>query len=104
MLYQDQLFQVFADEKSDHKDIVIRMYHTASGGTERFLCVDLQENAVDFLEPTEYPPTRFVLNVPSCQIVKSSLEIHHITKKQQSLTKKNQTLRNETAKEQEMEV
>ena len=63
MYYMDQMFQVFIDESSPERDIVIKMFHGPSN-EERFLCVDLDEEAVDFLPPEEYPPTRFMLNIP----------------------------------------
>ena len=45
--------------------MVIKMYHGVEHEEERFFCVDVSEDAVDFLAPEEYPPTRFVLNIPS---------------------------------------
>jgi hypothetical protein len=42
------------------------MYYPLNENEERFLCVDIPEKAVDFLSPTEYPPSRFVINIPSC--------------------------------------
>ena len=104
MLYVDQLFQIFIDESSDDKDIAIKMYHGPENEEERFLCVDIGEDAVDFLAPEEYPPTRFCLNVPSSQIKASSMEITTITRTSKKLTKGVETLRNSTPHQQEMEV
>ena len=78
MLLMDQLFQIFVDENSDEKDIVIKMYQPIDNEEERFFCVDVSEEAVDFLAPEEYPPTRFVLNIPSSLIKSSSMEISTI--------------------------
>mmetsp|Transcript_23422 Transcript_23422/g.29121 ORF Transcript_23422/g.29121 Transcript_23422/m.29121 type:complete len:243 (-) Transcript_23422:237-965(-) len=103
-LYMDQLFQVFVDEESESKDIVIKMYHTAGLDEERFLCVDLPEKAVDFLMPEEYPPTRFVLNIPACKIRASSMQILEIERKSKDLIAKLETLRNSTDAHQEMIV
>lgn len=94
-LYMDQLFQIFVDEESENKDIVIKMYHSESD-EERFLCVDLPEKAVDFLLPSQYPPTRFVLNIPACKIRASSMEILEIERKSKDLIKKLESLRNST--------
>lgn len=63
---------------------------------ERFLCVDIEEEAVDFLPPSEYPPTRFVLNIPSCYIKASSMEIHEISRKSKTLTAGVESLANRT--------
>ena len=98
-LYQDQLFQIFVDQESDTKDIVIKMYNPqVESDEERFLCVDLPEKAVDFLSPLEYPPSRFVLNIPACQIKASSMEILSIQRTNKDLTCKYETLRNSTDK------
>ena len=78
MLLIDQLFQIFIDEDSEEKDIVIKMYQPIDNEEERFFCVDVGEEAVDFLAPEEYPPTRFVLNIPSSLIKASSMEITSI--------------------------
>ena len=78
MLLMDQLFQIFVDENSDEKDIVIKMYQPIDNEEERFFCVDVSEEAVDFLAPEEYPPTRFVLNIPSTLIKSSSIAISTI--------------------------
>ena len=91
----DQLFQVFVDEESEHKDIVIKMYHSETDD-ERFLCVDLDEKAVDVLMPSEYPPTRFVLNIPASRIKASSMEILEIERKSKDLIKKMESFRNST--------
>ena len=98
----DQLYQVFVDENSETKDIVIKMYHP--GNEERFLCVDLPEKAIDFLPPSEYPPTRFALNIPACKITASSMEITSIERKTKVLTSRLETLRNATDKHREMVV
>lgn len=99
----DQLFQVFVDEESEHKDIVIKMYHSETDD-ERFLCVDLDEKAVDVLMPSEYPPTRFVLNIPASRIKASSMEILEIERKSKDLIKKMESFRNSTDTHQEMLV
>lgn len=103
-LYMDQLFQVFVDEESENRDIVIKMYLTQGQEEERFLCVDLPEKAVDFLTPTEYPPTRFVLNIPACKIRASSMQITEIERKSKDLISRVESLRNSTATHQEMIV
>ena len=95
MLYMDQLFQIFVDEESEQKDIVIKMFHS-SVDEERFLCVDLSEAAVDFLEPTEYPPTHFILNVPTVMIKASSMEILSINRHSKELISGHNSLRNST--------
>ena len=103
-LYMDQLFQVFVDEESENRDIVIKMYLTQGQEEERFLCVDLPEKAVDFLTPSEYPPTRFVLNIPACKIRASSMQITEIERKSKDLISRVESLRNSTATHQEMIV
>ena len=96
MLLIDQLFQVFIDEDSEEKDIVIKMYQPIDNEEERFFCVDVGEEAVDFLAPEEYPPTRFVLNIPSALIKASSMEITSIQRTTKDLAKQVETLRNST--------
>ena len=96
MLLMDQLFQIFVDENSDEKDIVIKMYQPIDNEEERFFCVDVSEEAVDFLAPEEYPPTRFVLNIPSTLIKASSMEISTIQRTNKELAKQVETLRNST--------
>ena len=95
-LFMDQLFQVFVDEESETKDIVIKMYHHSADDEEWFLCVDLPDKAVDFLTPSQFPPTRFVLNIPSCKINASSMEILDIERKSKNLIRKIESLRNST--------
>jgi hypothetical protein len=81
----DQLFQIFIDERTDARDILIKMF-IDNQREERFLCIDIEEEAVDFLPPSEYPPTRFILNIPTCNIKSSSMEIHEIKRKTKHLT------------------
>lgn len=100
----DQLFQVFVDERTEARDMVIKMYYTEAQSEEHFLCVDIGEEAVDFMPPTEYPPTRFVLNIPACHIKASSMEIHEIERKTKVLTNGLESLSNRTQWGQELEV
>ena len=71
---------------------------------EKYLCVDLGEEAIDFLAPVEYPPTRFIINIPASLIKASSMQVTEITRSVKELTTSVQTLRNSTQVNQEMEA
>ena len=85
---------IFVDENSDEKDLVIRMLQGPESGEERFLVVDLEQGASDFLDPEEFTPARIILNVPKCLIQDSSMEISKIKKTSKLITKSIVTLRN----------
>ena len=36
---------------------------------EKYLCVDLESEGIDFIDPKEYPSTNFVLNIPAAQVI-----------------------------------
>ena len=99
----DQLFQIFIDEESEDKDICIKMYQSGTND-ERFLCIDLDEQAIDFLVPSEYPPTRLIMNIPTCMIKASSMQITLINRSEKELTSSQQTLRNNTDRNEEMDA
>lgn len=70
---------------SEHRDVVIKMYNGVDN-EERFMCIELEEKAVDFMVLEDHHPTRFVLNVPTCAIKASSMEVHELERKSKVLT------------------
>ena len=54
------LFQVFVDQESNSGDILIKHYDQ-NVEEDRYLCVDLDDDAIDFLRPEDYTQTAFVL-------------------------------------------
>ena len=90
---QGHLFQVFVNSESEAGDIIIKMYDT-NMQDEKYLCVDLDSGGIDFLDPKEYPPTNFVLNVPASQVIKSSCELTDLTKVRKVLYKNQEQLCN----------
>ena len=62
------LFQVFVNTETEQGDIRIKMFDPNSID-EKYLCVDLESEGIDFIDPREYPPTNFVLNIPASQVI-----------------------------------
>ena len=62
--FDGDLFQVFVNSESESGDILIKMYDS-NVEEERYMCVDLDDNAIDFCEPQDWKPTSFVLSVPA---------------------------------------
>ena len=51
---------MFVDQESNSGDILIKHYDQ-NVEEDRYLCVDLDDGAIDFLRPEDYTPTAFVL-------------------------------------------
>lgn len=76
----DALFIVFMDTTSDMGDLLIKPYCT-DPYEDMFLCVQLDQEAVDICRSRDFSPTRFLLNVPASQVVKSKFEVMSQEKK-----------------------
>ena len=61
-------FQVFVNSESESGDVLIKMYDSHSID-EKYLCIDLDSGGIDFIDPKEFPPSNFVLNIPASQII-----------------------------------
>lgn len=79
MLGPDYLFIVFMDKDSESCDILLKPY-SSDPYDDMFLCVDLKSGAIDICRKTDFPPSRFVLNIPAAQVKKSKFEITQINK------------------------
>lgn len=84
MLGPDYLFIVFMDKDSENSDILFKPY-SSDPYDDMFLCVDLKSGAIDICRKTDFPPTRFVLNIPAAQVKKTKFEITQITKQRKVL-------------------
>ena len=60
----DNLFIVFMDKDSENCDILIKPY-SSEPSEDMFLCVQLESGAIDICRKTDFPPARFVLNIPA---------------------------------------
>lgn len=59
-----------------------------------FLCVQLENGAIDICRRQDWPPSRFVLNIPANQVKKSKFEIVSMTKKKKTIYTGHETLTN----------
>ena len=94
---------VFLDTQSDEGDILIKFYDQDSA-TEKFFCVDIGSGGIDFFEPETYASTRFVLNIPSHQVTKSTFEISEMNQQRKVLYKNFDYLTNKDKHTKEMIV
>ena len=67
---QVHLFDVLMDADSDQGDILLRVR-----GSNYFMCVELQEGAIDFVKETEMEPTRFVLSLPMSRVMEKQFVV-----------------------------
>ena len=58
------------DADSDQGDIFLRVRDT-----KFYMCVDLKEGAVDFLDEADMEPTRFILSIPKKHIAEKKCSI-----------------------------
>ena len=100
---QGILFMVFIDVQSEDGDILIKFYDPDSA-SEKFFCVDIGSGGIDFFEPETYASTRFVLNIPSHQVIKSSFEISELNQQRKVLYKNFDYLTNKARNSKEMIV
>ena len=70
---------VFMNTESEDGEILIKAYSPDSQ-SEKYLCVDVSSGGIDFLEPENYNPTKFVLNIPAVQVINSTCEITEMQK------------------------
>ena len=85
------LFQVFVDQESNSGDILIKHYDQ-NVEEDRYLCVDLDDGAIDFLRPEDYTPTAFVLQIPASQILKKQCSLTEISRTKKVLYKNQESL------------
>ena len=64
LLSPDSLFIIFMDKDSEYQDILIKPYNTEPM-EDMFLCVQLDNGAIDICRRSDWIPTRFVLNIPA---------------------------------------
>jgi hypothetical protein len=77
MLDPDCVFIVFVHKFTG--DVLLKPYAT-DPDDDMFLCVSLDDGAIDICRRADYPPARFVLNIPASQVVKTKFEITALTK------------------------
>lgn len=63
-LSPDFLFLIFMDSQYPNRDILIKPYN-GDPTEDYFLCVALDIGAVDICRRVDFPPSRFVLNIPA---------------------------------------
>ena len=94
---------VFLDTQSDDGDILIKFYDPDST-SEKFFCVDIGSGGIDFFEPETYASTRFVLNIPSHMVTRSTFEISDMNQQRKVLYKNFDYLTNKAKQTKEMIV
>jgi len=93
MLGPDSLFIVFMDQNADTCDIYLKPY-SSDPYEDMYLCVQVDEGAIDICRKMDFPPAKFVLNIPANQVKKRKFEITSMTKKSRVIHSHYETLYN----------
>ena len=68
------------DADSEQGDLFLRVR-----GTKHYMCVDLIEGAVDFVDEADMEPTKFVLSIPKKHIAEKKCSLVKMQTTQRSL-------------------